>query len=505
MGDDRSSAGLTEDEAAKRKAAGYVGQVVSGRYRVDGIVALGGMGAVFRAEHVHMRKQVALKVLHPSTQNLPALVTRFERESIVGAHVSHPNVCQATDFGQLEDGAHYLVLEYVEGRTLHDVLKEGRLAPDRAAVIAIQNAAGLAAAHALGIVHRDVKPANMILVEGPDVRVKIVDFGLAKLPARRFHIDDKIGVTRSGTVFGTVAYMAPELARGMIAVDHRSDLYALGIILYEMLAGKHPFDAAEPSALFRQHCKQPPPPIAERAPGAEVPPALEAVVRKLLEKDPRARYQTADELIEALDEACPPELGDEGATATTRPLPAPRPAAFRDRLPRIPPENRRRRATLRPRRRRPRPSRRASWLRRPPRGPGRAPDAGPRRRGPRRGGRRVDVFPRDPGQARRRGRRLVHRRVCRPREPQSLLGDGRPHRDGAARRDRVRDAARVSNPPGRFGERCSSGERGAGSIVARDRPPARPDERGGRHPRRQARRGLAAGARQGRARSLSRP
>jgi serine/threonine-protein kinase len=305
VSDDRGTTGDLAAAEAKRKAKAYVGQVVSGRYRVDAIVAMGGMGAVFRAEHVHMRKQVALKLLHPSTQNLPELVTRFERESIVGGHVSHPNVCQATDFGKLEDGSHYLVLEYVEGKTLHEILKQGRLEPERAAEIAVQIAAGLGAAHQLGIVHRDVKPANVMICDGPSGMVKIVDFGLAKLPAQRFHIDEKISVTTAGTVFGTVAYMAPELAKGMVAVDHRSDLYALGVILYEMLGGKHPFDAIEPSALFKQHLKQPPPPIAQRAPGADVPPELEAVVQKLLAKDPADRYQSTDELIEAICEAVP--------------------------------------------------------------------------------------------------------------------------------------------------------------------------------------------------------
>src|SRR5262249_54032716 len=158
------------------------------------------------------------------------LVARFERESIVGSHVSHPRVCQATDFGMLEDGSHYLVLEYVEGRTLHALLKEGRIEPTRAAEIARQMAAGLGAAHKLGIIHRDVKPANVMICDGEDVAVKIVDFGLAKLPPERFHVDEKIAVTTRGQVFGTVAYMAPELGLGMHKVDHRSDLYALGVV-----------------------------------------------------------------------------------------------------------------------------------------------------------------------------------------------------------------------------------------------------------------------------------
>src|SRR5262249_5033933 len=151
------------------------------------------------------------------------------------------------------------------------------------------------------------KPANVMLCDGPRVEVKIVDFGLAKLPKERFHVDEKIAVTSAGTVFGTVAYMAPELGLGMHKVDHRSDLYALGVILYEMLAGRRPYDAADPAALFKLIRFQPPPPLAERAPGAEVPPELEAIARKLLEKQPDARFQSAEELIEALDEACPPE------------------------------------------------------------------------------------------------------------------------------------------------------------------------------------------------------
>jgi serine/threonine-protein kinase len=309
VGNERASAGKAVDEAAiaaKRKAASYVGQVIAERYRVEELLALGGMGAVFRAEHVHLRKEVALKLLHPTTENLPELVTRFERESVVGAHVTHPNVCQATDFGKLEDGSHYLVLEFVHGRTLHEVLKrDGAMDPVRAARIALQIASGLGAAHELGIVHRDVKPANVMVAEDAEGHVKIVDFGLAKLPPERFRIDEKLSITSTGTVFGTVAYMAPELAKGMAAVDRRSDLYALGIILYEMLAGKHPFEAVDSVALFKHHVKTSPPSIAERAPGRSVPPALEAVARKLLEKSPGARYQSAAEVVAAIVEACP--------------------------------------------------------------------------------------------------------------------------------------------------------------------------------------------------------
>ncbi|HEY4116620.1 MAG TPA: serine/threonine-protein kinase [Byssovorax sp.] len=299
--------GARDDDAAVRKARGYVGEVLGGRYRVEQVLAFGGMGAVLKATHVHMRRQVALKVLHPSTANLPELVLRFERESIVNAHLAHPNVCAAMDFGQFDDGSHYLVLEYVDGRSLRDVLRDGPIEAARAAEITRQVADALGAAHALGIVHRDVKPGNVMVQAGERVHVKIVDFGLAGIPSKMFRADDDLDVTQAGTVFGTVAYMAPELAGGMHFVDARSDLYALGVMLFEMLAGVHPFESIEPTALFREHRSAPVPRVVERAPGVTPPPpALEAIARRLLEKAPERRFQTAEELVEALDAAVPP-------------------------------------------------------------------------------------------------------------------------------------------------------------------------------------------------------
>ncbi len=311
--------GPSADEAAKSRASAYVGRVLGGRYKVDSVLALGGMGAVFRAWHVHMRKFVALKLLHPMTENLPELALRFERESIVNANLTHPNVCSAMDFGQFEDGAHYLVLEYIEGRTLRDLMKEGPVDATRAVEITRQIADALAAAHELHIVHRDVKPSNIMVADGPRVHVKMVDFGLAKIPSKLFQGQgDDVRVTRSGTVFGTVAYMAPELAGGMHLVDHRSDLYALGVVFYEMLAGKHPFDATEPTELFRQHRSKAVPPIADRAPGVVVPPEVEAIARRMLAKDPDERYQDADELLGDLDQASPPEAVPLSRPSSTR-------------------------------------------------------------------------------------------------------------------------------------------------------------------------------------------
>ncbi len=296
------------DLAAKARASAIIGTVISGRYRVIELLAMGGVGAVYLAEHVHMHKHVAVKVLHPDTQGLPDLVPRFEREAVAGAHIQHPNVAAATDFGKLDDGSYFLILEYVRGTTLREVIKRGPVPAARVARIGKQIAAALGAAHAMGIVHRDVKPRNVMLIEGERDVVKIIDFGLAKLElkqvsevaASRSSLEDQ-RITTSGAVFGTIAYLAPEAALGMDTVDARADLYALGLVLYELLAGKHPFDTSDPVELFRQHHKVKPPPIAERTPGVFVPAALEAVVMRLLEKAPEARPENAEAVIAALD------------------------------------------------------------------------------------------------------------------------------------------------------------------------------------------------------------
>jgi eukaryotic-like serine/threonine-protein kinase len=168
------------DAAAQARAASLIGRIIQDRYRIDELVGMGGMGAVYRGEHLRMRKRIAVKVLHPGIENALELVARFEREAIAGAQISHPNVAAATDFGELEDGSTFLVQEYVAGRTLHHALASGPMSPARAVRIARQLASVLAAVHAAGIVHRDLKPRNVMLVEGTD-DVKLIDFGLAKV------------------------------------------------------------------------------------------------------------------------------------------------------------------------------------------------------------------------------------------------------------------------------------------------------------------------------------
>jgi eukaryotic-like serine/threonine-protein kinase len=249
---------------------------------------------------------VAIKVLHPEAEGLPELIERFEREAIAGKHIFHPNVVAVHEIAQLDDGSYFLVQDFVRGRTLRDVIDEGPVEPRRAARIALELATALNAAHDMGIVHRDVKPLNVMILDGPEERVQLIDFGLAKVPVEHLALTDEGGrnsLTQAGVVFGTVAYMAPEAALGMRAIDRRSDLYAVGVILYEMLAGKHPFTATEPTALFAQQRRAIPQRIAERSPGVKVPPVLEDVVRKLLDKDPDARYPHARAVIVALEAA----------------------------------------------------------------------------------------------------------------------------------------------------------------------------------------------------------
>jgi len=318
--------GVSENSpAARERASSLIGRVISDRYKILELVAMGGMGAVYRAEHQLMRKEVAIKVLHPETEDFPELVSRFEREAVAGAHISHPNVAVASDFGRFSLGpqgveggsedSHFLVLEYIRGRTLRELIDEGPVPAARAAAIVKQVAAALGAAHAKGIVHRDVKPRNIMIVPGArhgEDEVKLIDFGLAKVPVDRLsqsaHDPDygKQSLTAAGVVMGTVAYLAPEAALGMRSVGTRADLYSLGVILYEMLTGRHPFDATAPAQLFAQHRTKIPPPLAERLPGIVVPPAIEGLTMRLLAKDPDDRPVDASEVVATLDAALTP-------------------------------------------------------------------------------------------------------------------------------------------------------------------------------------------------------
>jgi serine/threonine protein kinase len=271
------------------------GTVIAGRYRVLSLIGVGGMGAVYRAEHVHMRKTVALKFLHPELLRVDEVVQRFEREAIAAARIDHPNVVAANDFGKLDDGSFYLVLEYVDGTSLRKLLEQGPVPVARALNIARQTTLALGAAHAAGIVHRDLKPDNVMLVPEPDGsdRVMVLDFGIARV-APPSENRDATKLTRVGVVMGTVAYMSPEQAIGQ-AIDERTDLYSLGVMLYEMIAGKVPFDAELPSQVLARQLVEAPPPLP-----AGTPPALAELVYDLMQKKAEDRPPTADAVLARL-------------------------------------------------------------------------------------------------------------------------------------------------------------------------------------------------------------
>jgi len=286
-----------------------VGQVVAERYEVQELLGTGGMGCVYRARHIHIRKQVALKTLHDALLRSPEAVARFEREAVAAARIDHPNVVVATDFGHLPSGRYYLVLEFVEGQDLrHELDAQGKLPLARALSIAHQIASGLSAAHPLGIVHRDLKPENVMLVQRPgrpDL-VKVLDFGIAKITLEDKHQP----LTQFGAVFGTPQYMSPEQAAGK-DVDGRSDLYSLGIIIYEMLTGTLPLEAADALGFIMQQLNGVPAALPNW-----VPEPVRALVHTLLEKDPENRPSSASEVTACLERMLVQHQGTVGTLST---------------------------------------------------------------------------------------------------------------------------------------------------------------------------------------------
>jgi len=274
-----------------------IGTVISERYRVDALIGEGAMGRVYRGEHVLMKKRVAIKLMHRELSSVPEIVQRFEREAHAAAHIDHPHVASCTDFGTLPDGTVFLVLEYVEGRPLSALIEEGPLRLDRALEIGLQIALALESAHQSGIVHRDMKPDNVLLVERDGGRdfVKVLDFGIAKVQTAAAVGDRPI--TQVGLVYGTPEYMAPEQALGQ-EVDARADIYALGVMLYELLTGQRPYGGPV-TGLLGQQLSQPIPLMKDRA-GVTVPPGVEAFVRQMLMTDVNSRVGTAREVIEKL-------------------------------------------------------------------------------------------------------------------------------------------------------------------------------------------------------------
>ncbi|HSO40708.1 MAG TPA: serine/threonine-protein kinase [Labilithrix sp.] len=287
-------------------AKALIGSTISDRYLIERLLGEGGMGAVYQAEHTLMRKRMAIKVLHPEMTRLPEVVARFEREAMAAAHIDHPHVVTATDFGKLEDGSFFLALEFVEGASLREVIAKGRLELGRSLHIARQMAGALQRAHALKIVHRDLKPENVMLVDrdgDPDF-VKVLDFGIAKVQMGELGTNDREGpaqnvLTQAGMVYGTPEYMAPEQALGQ-SVDARADLYALGVIIYEMLTGHRPFEAESKVALLGMQVTAPVPAMITKCADCNVPLEVEVLVGRLLAKEASERIGDAKDVIEGI-------------------------------------------------------------------------------------------------------------------------------------------------------------------------------------------------------------
>lgn len=267
-----------------------LGKVLSGQYEIMELVGTGGWSRVYKAKRKSGNDFVAIKVLHSHLLFDKESVGRFEREANSGVSLSHENICKVIDYNRLDTGQPYIVMDYLEGESLSALLRrKHRVSAEEAMPIFIACCRGLQAAHDKGIVHRDVKPANIFLVkENDNERVKLLDFGMAKII-----IEGQSDLTQTGTAFGTIQYMSPEQALGE-TVDARSDLYSLGCVMYETLTGKKVFDGKSAFAVMEKHVKASPKRFKEADSGCAIAPSLEAVVMKALMKNADRRYQTAD-------------------------------------------------------------------------------------------------------------------------------------------------------------------------------------------------------------------
>jgi serine/threonine-protein kinase len=287
-----------------------IGGVVDERYKVIEAMASGSMGVVYKAERVPVGKLVAIKFLHAPFANDSEFLARFERETRVMSKLNHPNCVSVVDFG-VWDGAPYLVMEYVSGTTLRALIDNGPMPPRRALALIRQIAAGLAHAHAQGVVHRDVKPANIMVSEeiGTGDHVRILDFGLARLRGTVGGRD----ATQSNVVVGTPNYMAPEQTVGGGQIDARTDIYAVGVVLFEMVSGERPFQAEDTLALLGMHRAAPIPQLADQMPeGTPLPRGLQELIEQAMAKSPGDRFQSAIELAEAIDAVSGGAGGTEG-------------------------------------------------------------------------------------------------------------------------------------------------------------------------------------------------
>src|SRR5580698_7857326 len=260
-------------------------RVLSGRYELSHLVARGGMAEVYRAHDRLLDRPVALKVLFPELSVDRSFVERFRREAQAAANLSHPHIVPVFDWGE-DNGTYFIVMEFIDGRPLSSILRTaGPLHPDRAAEIGADVALALDYAHRHGVIHRDIKPGNVLITD--EGQVKVTDFGIA----RAVNTDESL--TQTGAVMGTATYFSPEQAEGL-GVDARSDIYSLGVVLYEMVAGRPPFLGDSPVSVASKHVREQAP--APRQFNPSIPQDLEAIILKCMTKSPEFRYQTSMEL-----------------------------------------------------------------------------------------------------------------------------------------------------------------------------------------------------------------
>src|SRR6266566_7068362 len=280
-----------------------VGEVVAGRYELEELVGSGGMSSVFRAHDALLERKVALKILHEQYTSDEDYVERFRREARAVAGLSHPNIVTVIDRGE-QDGRQFIVFEYIDGESLKQLVdRTGPLQVDQAVGLTLQIARALAFAHQQGLVHRDVKPQNVLLND--DGRAKVTDFGIAR------SLDVQQGMTQSGTVMGTSDYIAPEQARGE-RVDEQTDVYSLGVVLYELLTGEVPFPGENFVAVAMRHINEPPPSARERRP--DVSPRLDAAIKRAMAKEQGDRFGSMGDFVGELEAAL--DVGPDEDTGT---------------------------------------------------------------------------------------------------------------------------------------------------------------------------------------------
>lgn len=294
----------------------HIGRTIANKYRVEQMIGEGGMGKVYKATQLALDKPVVLKVLRQALLSDERTVARFQREAKAASRLNHPNSISVLDFGQADDGAMYIAMEYVQGKDLHYILsREWPLPEARVIRIISQVLSALADAHSAGVIHRDLKPENIMVEarrgENADF-VKVLDFGIAKIVDGS--TDEGPALTRAGFVCGTPEYMSPEQARGAV-LDHRSDLYAVGVILYQLTCGMLPFDSDSAVGFATKHLTELPPPPTKRRPDARVSPAMERLIMRALAKNPDDRPQTAEQFRAELLAV---ERGHRGPTSGAR-------------------------------------------------------------------------------------------------------------------------------------------------------------------------------------------